>query len=536
MNGKRFGVICATALLVLVLGVPTSATAKRKAITGELTEPGLTVIALAASGKARTDRAPDGTFALRPPAQEVTLHLRARNGSYAGPIVVGGREHGKRAIVGLEAGAKLGKVEFSAEGGYAKVSKSLPKRAVDDQRQARAKNGIPIGAGNFGRVRSKPPRDSVVGDTDFDGIPDTLDIDDDGDLILDDYDRRSTKASTSTVPYAVDCCPGETFEDGSHLWAGTILQAKAAQAVNVNGGSTDEQIAAAQRSLGLLNVSYIGIDPGSGELDCAALVYCSVGGTGRAATGNPFAPRESSPSFPECCDPDGDGFGKLTGNGETQSLWHGATADQIRAGDVLIMRSTINDAQSQSVTTVGYVFATLPVIATYDDGQGNAGAFTYPLTGTLEYPISGPPAPVRAGPNGDVVLELSVWRPQRRRIAGESGDSEWMDVGGLTYAVAVPSAGPGFCPQSSFSTTDPDLTPVPSSTLPGGAGGFNDRAGDQPQSASNTLTYTLNLTRCLESSGGSLAPNDTVNVVTWAFATSHAGGFANSAVSFVRLP
>ena len=36
----------------------------------------------------------------------MTLQLRAKDGSYAGPIVVGRK--GKRAIVGIKAGAKLG--------------------------------------------------------------------------------------------------------------------------------------------------------------------------------------------------------------------------------------------------------------------------------------------------------------------------------------------------------------------------------------------------------------------------------------------
>ena len=43
-------------------------------------------------------------------AGRVTLHLRAPNGTYAGPIVVGRRKKGKRAIVGVKAGARLGEL------------------------------------------------------------------------------------------------------------------------------------------------------------------------------------------------------------------------------------------------------------------------------------------------------------------------------------------------------------------------------------------------------------------------------------------
>ena len=47
------------------------------------------MIALAASGEASTDRAPKGKFGVRPTAGKVTLHLRAPDGRYGGPIVLG---------------------------------------------------------------------------------------------------------------------------------------------------------------------------------------------------------------------------------------------------------------------------------------------------------------------------------------------------------------------------------------------------------------------------------------------------------------
>ena len=87
-------------------GLPTVAKKKKqKRISGNLTQRGYTVIALAQNGKAKTDRAPKGAFKLRPPAKKVTLHLRAPDGTYAGPIVVGTRKGGKRAIEGVYAGA-----------------------------------------------------------------------------------------------------------------------------------------------------------------------------------------------------------------------------------------------------------------------------------------------------------------------------------------------------------------------------------------------------------------------------------------------
>ena len=179
-------------------GAPTIAkkkNKKQKKITGKLTEGGYTVIALAANGKAKIDRAPKGPFKLRPPAKKVTLHLRASDGTYAGPIVVRTRKKGKRAVEGVYAGARLGTVKVKPSQGYAKAK--LRKKWVDRKRQARAKKGVPIGAGNFGRVKSKKTHGGAPGDLDLDGVADPLDIDDDGDKVLDNLDRKPRKGSKS---------------------------------------------------------------------------------------------------------------------------------------------------------------------------------------------------------------------------------------------------------------------------------------------------------------------------------------------------
>lgn len=80
-------------------------------------------MALTAGGNASSDRAKHGKFRLKSPADEVTLHLRAKDGTYAGPIVVD--REGKRAILGVEAGADLGRI--SVRWGYAKVNHPLPR-------------------------------------------------------------------------------------------------------------------------------------------------------------------------------------------------------------------------------------------------------------------------------------------------------------------------------------------------------------------------------------------------------------------------
>ena len=69
---------------------------------------------------------------------------------------------------------------------------------------------MPIGNGrNDGFVRSKPPRHPPAGDLDADGIPDSLDVDQNGNLILNQYDRTKTKGArrAGALNKAIDIVP-----------------------------------------------------------------------------------------------------------------------------------------------------------------------------------------------------------------------------------------------------------------------------------------------------------------------------------------
>jgi hypothetical protein len=526
------GAACSTvAVALLAAAAPASAAPKR--ITGKLTKPGYTVIALAADGEATTDKAKRGRFALRSPAKVATLHLRAKDGTYAGPIVARTAKQGKRAIMGIKAGARLGRVEVRKRRGYAKVSRKLPDGQVDGKRRARAKKGAPIGAGNFGRVRSRRTHGGVPGDRDLDGIPDFLDVDDDGDRVLDDLDL-STTGRTAQIAQA---------EDAFHVWSELTLTL--GQTVNHNAGSTDAEIDATLPSLGFLNII---LADDSVELDCGGanqspprlegLIYCSLGGTGwivpPGPESQPPVPGQPQP-FPGCCDPDGDGFGTLTAEGPPapgtgglggMALYHGATSAQIATGDVLLQWAASGIPASQCPppsascasfpSMLRFVFATVPTLVSYSDTVGNCAK----VSGTpgncateFSYAAADPdpgPFPVAADPStGDVVVTLTFWRSQRRPIPGEPGYSDpptgWTDIGGLAYASSV---GADVCPQDAFSEADPpdaNLVPATPDSAPkvfnNDRGGFMDQASDQPADPANTFTYRLNLTRCLEANG-----------------------------------
>ena len=507
---------CTAAALVTA----ESAVAARQPITGSLSKPGFTIIALAADGGAASARVRGRRFRIVPPAARVTLHLRSAGGRYAGPVVAASAKRGKRAIVGLRSGARLGLVKVRR--GLAVVARQLPTRALGPGPHARARGGVPVGARVFGRVRSRPSRARARGDLDLDGIPDPLDIDDDGDLVLDGVDR--SPAGSAHYGRAGQA-PAEILDLASHL------ELPIERTVNANAGSalTAGQIDAALAENGRLLVEVV---PGaSSELDCGGtaqqppnadgLTYCSPGGTGSILQpGLPPAP------FPGCCDADRDGFGTMAGNappgGSTRTMFlaHGATSAQIGTGDVLVEHVTRNGDERRCpashpncaslAATLQFVFATVPALASYDDGTGPVSV-SYPVAAPVQGgPLGGPGTqgngfPVRgagAAGDGDVVLTLTFWRPQRTPIAGEAclqsaTPCEWVDIGGLPFTTVVQHIGP----------------------LPGGTTvqqpcpqTFTDPAPDRAADPGSTFAFTINVSECVAALGATWGQGEEASI------------------------
>ena len=507
--------LLAPCILILALLVPALVQAKPAKLSGKLSARGYTVIALAASGKAKTDRAAHGKFKLRPPTKRVTLQLRAPDGTYAGPIVVATAKHGTEAIVGVRAGARLGKVEVKPDEGYAKLATRLPGKYLNLKRTALAEHGTPLGAGNLGRIPASTGGGGP-GDGDLDGIPDALDVDDDGDVILDRFDPESgtarARASADTPDVAVRAI--------------SLLDLDLPDVVNANApGLTEEQIEAALPRFGRLLLGSLGIETAETsdppvELDCGdpdtGLIYCRKNGSTGTITSVSIVPPGGRPGdpFPECCDTDEDGFGSLVwvtvpGEGvdaHAVTLLHGATGDQIGAGDLLIARTKRDGANEAFTGTLSHLFETVPALASYTDEAGNTTAMSYPVapgtSGTRENPF----APTD-GPDADTDVEvtLTFWRPQREALPDEPG--RWIDVGHNVYIADArgPLENPssfqgGSCPSSAYSETDPNLTPAQAPDFPlfyeQPVSGLEDSADDQPADPANTFTFTFNLNRC----------------------------------------
>jgi hypothetical protein len=288
-----------------------------------------------------------------------------------------------------------------------------------------------------------------------------------------------------------------------------------------------------------LNLKLLNVQANSGllELNCNGLSFCSQGGTGQAVLeGLPQnGPAMGTVPFPAASLDSASGFGEIVGpavpsgllgadanGGHEFSLNPNATSSQIGSGDVIGEVLTEGGATSQIPTTIDFVFNTVPAIASYSDSAGDSGTVTYPDTSNLGTQSN--PLKVAAGPNGDVVMTFTLYRPQRQGVAG-AGEPAFMDIGHLGYELDNASApAPGStivgsatgpqCPASSYSNPSSTLALVSGGTgehsPPTGDGVLVDSANDQPASPANTISFTADLTQCLAAKGESFPAGGSV--------------------------
>lgn len=536
VSRRLLGAFVATALLSVAPAAPASGP-----VSGTIAKRGYTVIALAGDGRARTAVA-RGRFRIRAPGAAFTLQLRDPRGRYAGPVVVAGS--GRRVVVGLKAGARVGRIRVL--GGYARAR--VARRYIDRRLFARARRGVPLGAGKLGRVRLPATGKGGAGrDLDRDGIPGAFDVDDDGDLVLDNVDRPTTARAAqagSSDPYH----PFWSINAGLQISCISdqqgVTQGACGYALNRNSagpfaGSSSfaALVDAAMKTRGEL---FFPLPQGADiELDCGGLSYCSPGGSGFAIT--------RDRRFPEQFDADADGFGTLTpvpafhdgqdGLGVAQTLDPAAVfgmapmagAAAIRPGDTYIERVHAGGGETDRPVALGMVFGALPALAYWRD-PARSVTIAYPTPAGAEGSESNA-FTVATGADGHHRITLGFWRPQRAPLPGELSDpSRWVDIGGLTYNVVGKTAEANrrlwHCPASAYGSSDPNLVATPA--------GLVDQAPDREESPAATLELTVDLTACYQASG--LASFDTTTTV-FISATSPYGDAAEGAgFSFKPLP
>ena len=552
-RGVVVTVLLALFVTATALASTTAASVASKRVTGRLNASGYTVVAFGYNGKATISKA--RSFSLVAPDSRLTLQLiNRRTGRYAGPVVVGGK--GSRVIVGIKAGARLGTIDVNAREGYAQAARPLAAVWLDKTRFAQARDGVPIGNGrDFGLVRSK-----LLGggrgpgqDYDHSGIPNVFDVAENGNLVFNNLansarvtrglrtSARLAQASSAAVP--------------SVPYVAAQIGAFIEQTVNADAASiTTAEIDSNMENLAGL---YMGVVPGAATyLDCSGAVWCTTGGTGHLfAAGStgimPASPGEANnwgPPFPACCSANAAGLGDILNsvtdehNGAAPSFFAlapGASSSQIGTGSTFT--EDVTDSSGSVTTypgTIQFMFTTEPALDSWSSGS-DSDTVSYPASqGTQQNPWM-------IGGSGDVVVNFTFWRPQRAAVPvppnGVGGDPcttaspecQWVDMGHLFYQsqpfihsgpyAMSSSTAVANCPQSSYSTTDPNLVPA---TNPGqNAASFQDQANDAPANPANTLSYSLDLTSCFAADNIKLQSGDEASVSISAYDNNNDEGF-----------
>lgn len=539
----RAGMATGVALSVFASAYPAAALpaqrvaakhAKASYVSGRLSAPGYTVAVVGFNGKARFSH--HRSFRLLAPDSKVTVQLIDQRGKYAGPVVLAAKA--TRVITGVKAGTNLGTIVVVRSKGYARLARKLPKGRLVNGRWAHAKRGVPIGNGrNLGLVRAKREGSSSAPGADpaHIGVPNAFNVALPGTRVLKALAPSSTATARQATP-PQPSGPGEAPAappPGPSPWMSYMVQSMD-ETVNADAaGVTQAGIDATLKA----NLKLILLQTPSGtlvELDCNGLSYCSPSGSGQAemqglpkCTDGPDGPGSfggeycTRPFPADFLDP-GTGFGEIVGpevptglpatsrpgGGSGFVLQPHATSTEIGSGDVITQHATDNGVETQTPATIGFVYTTVPTIATWSDSAGNSGAIAYPNTAGIGTDAN--PLQVAAGPDGHVVVSLTIWRPQRFGVAG-AGEPAFMDIGNLGYQINYTHSPRGMdrtrnmafqCPNTSYSGLSADLRFDPRHGFSGNPvsapeqSWMLDAASDRPASPANTISFSVDLTQC----------------------------------------
>jgi hypothetical protein len=546
LAGVFVGACFATVLVATAVagGLPHVGAAKRQAtyVSGRLSIPGYTIAVVGYNGKNVVSS--KQSFRLLARDTRVTLQLINPRGLYTGPVVVGGSA--SKAVVGFKAPANVGTIIVVPAKGYGHLAHSLAAKYLDRSRWAYAKHGVPIGNGtNFGLVVSKS-RGTANGpglDPAHVGIPSEFDIAVPGTKVLSALApaaNRRTNAKPAaecppppqrTPPGCTTAPPPTESTEGTANLPGWLTSLNLPINLSVNEDAAGVTLAEIDSSLQAnLHLGLISVPASASlvELSCYGLVFCSQGGGGEADLGG--SPSGGSLQnvipFPGGALDPATGLGELVGPQAPTDLLSPApnqldgftllphaTSAQVGSGDVITENVTIDKTTTQTPTTLDFVFVTVPALSSYADTAGDSATITYP-----EPTPAGPgsalgtaSAPIKVAPG---VVTLRFFRPQRLGIPG-AGEPQFMDIGHLNYtlsAAPMQSGGPtpggsGECPAAAYSQLSPTLTLTSGVGHHSAEGVLIDSAADQPASPANTLSVTVDLSKC--SAGASRAGQPT---------------------------
>lgn len=478
----RLSVSATLLLTALLLCVPPCANAER--LRGRLrteTPTNYKVLVVDKGGASRVSSVkPNGSFSIIAKGGS-SLHLVTTAGRYAGPVVAAKRTRAYSVTSGKK--GSLGAI--AVKSGFATVKYGKSKNAFRSRPSIAFDTETgPRGAGKFGLVLSPNAQGDVrvldesgrIGDDlDRDGIPDLLDIDDDGDLRLDIVDE-------------VFHAPTEFNAEIT-----STLRLEMDDTLNLNiGSATDEQVDALIRdNLFLLMLLQTNSNEAASrvDVDCGTLSYCSSTGTATIQMDDPPVANGSPWSS---YDPDNNGLPNLSIREDRMpeiNLRPHASRAEIGTGDTIFFRISTSSGEHVLPAVLPFVFVTIPTLKEYASGNS---------TGTISYPVANNGQGTQSNPinlNAQSVA-LTLWKPQRQAIEGAEG-SGYIDMGGLRYGVYLTAQGSSdvlTCAGSDYTNLSSNMEPL---TNVNGAQAIVDQSDDAPVDPNNTISFTLDIGGCL---------------------------------------
>ncbi len=499
-----------SAIIVICAMFIGTASATAATVSGTLTGGrGLHVVVVQSNGtsKKTTITSTKGTFkVVGATLAGASIQLVSKNGTYFGPVLLGGS--GTKVYATIKGSGNLVLGTFKRKSGYAAALAPAGRYFTTAAYTVTAKSGKPVGAGKLGLIKVGNGKSTLKGyngqgrDADLDGIPGAFDIDDNGNLIIDNVDRTTRSGRslrrfspalraicpTPDQPQPAGCTPPDGTPSGGTPSGGTTTEFKLfsnfkltdATSINVSiPGITgiDALIDAAVPTTVTLATQVMGAT--SSTLDCLGNTYCAPHGTYPLV--NSVAATYTGAFL---------NLSKGT-TGDAQ-ITPGAARTDIGSGNAFLQI----DGATSYPGVLNFVFNTAPALKSYNVGAGEQ---------TLIYDASGvsasgmtPSTPITTTA-GATSITVTFWRPQRSALSSEAwfgSANPWTDIGGLAYRADTPNAPTGSTKRScagGYSAGSANGVAVTA-----GTDGVVDPALDAEASAANTISWTIDLATCFD--------------------------------------
>ncbi len=501
------------ALVALVATAFAAAPATAATVSGTLKSgKGYTIVVVQSNGKAKKLKVTStkGTFSVTGVTLSgASLNLISSTGQYWGPVVLAGS--GTKVYETIKGSGNLALGTVTLKTGYAVAVAPKTRYQTGAAYSVKAAKGKPVGASKLGRVKVGNGTSTLAGyngpgkDADLDGIPGAFDIDDNGNLILDNVDRTGRAGKrlalvrafgpalrdicpTPDQPQPAGCTPPTLPASGGGTDSATTefklfsnFKLTGATSINANiAAITDLNplIAAAVPTTVTLATQVIG--GATATLDCLGNAYCASHTVGSATY--PLV-NFAAATFT------GTYLDLVTGSTGDAQISPGAAPADIGAGDAFIEMV----GASSYPGTLNFVFNTAPALASYNVGSG-VQTVSYDASGVAATGMS-QAAPITLAA-GATSLTVTFWRPQREALSTETGT--WTDIGGLTYRADTPNAPLGSTKRScvgAYSAATSNGTAVATTAT---SDGVLDPALDAQANVGNTISWTIDLATCFD--------------------------------------